>query len=211
MSAPQVNSYAHWAYASLYLGALGRFDESIAEMRKAVDHDPLNATWRGILSAHLTNAGQDEQAILEGRRAVELEENYFAPRMILGEAYLNAGRIDDAIASLEDAHRLGPWNAMATGLLAAAHALNGHRPRADALIGQLGDDPNPVWGRVWYHLNLGELDAAADWFETMIERRDPFALVYANAPVTQRLHGHPRWVTIARLMRLPVTVGDDRG
>ena len=89
--------------------------------------------------------------------------------------------------------------------------MNGNRPRADVLLGEMGADPNPVWGRVWYHLNLGELDAAADWFETMIDRRDPFALVYANSPVTQRLHRHPRWARIARLMRLPVTVSDERG
>jgi serine/threonine-protein kinase len=209
MSVPHVSAYAHWAYASLYLGALGRFAESVVEMGKAVDLDPLNATWRGILSAHLANAGQYDRAIEEGRRSVKLEENYFAPRMILGEAYLGAGRIDDAIASLEEAHRLGPWNAMATGLLAAAHARNGNRPRAEELIREMGDDPHPVWGRVWYHLNVGELDAAAGWFETMIARRDPFALVYANAPVTQPLHRHPRWTELARMMRLPRTV--DRG
>jgi hypothetical protein len=59
---------------------------------------------------------------------------------------------------------------------------------------------------VRYHLNVGELDAAAGWFETMIERRDPFALVYANAPVTQPLHRHRRWRDLARTMRLPRTV-----
>src|SRR4029453_5383646 len=154
-------------------------------------------------SAHLTNAGLHDRAIREARKSVELEENYFAPRMILGEAYLGARRLDHAIDSLEEAHRLGPWNAMATGLLAAAHSLNGNQSRAIDLIREMGDDPNPVWGRVWYHLNVGELDAAAGWFETMIERRDPFALVYANAPVTQPLHRHPRWADLARMMRLP--------
>src|SRR4029453_12791982 len=77
MAAPQVNSDAHWAYASLYLGALGRFSASAEEMGKAVDLDPLNPPWRGSWSAHLANAGLHERAIEEGRRAVELEENYF--------------------------------------------------------------------------------------------------------------------------------------
>jgi tetratricopeptide (TPR) repeat protein len=209
MSAPNVSSYAHWAYASLFLGALGRFAEAVAEMGKAVDLDPLNATWRGILAAHLTNAGLHDRAIEEARKSVELEENYFVPRMILGEAYLGAGRIDDAITSLEEAHRLGPWNAMATGLLAAAHARSGNQSRADELIRAMGHDPNPVWGRVWYHLNVGDLDAAARSYEITIERRDPFALVYANAPVTQPLHRHPRWPALAAKMRLPRTVGPE--
>jgi tetratricopeptide (TPR) repeat protein len=207
MAAPQVNSYAHWAYASLYLRALGRFSESADEMRKAVDLDPLNATWRGVWSAHLTNARMHDRAIEEGCKAVELQENYFAPRMILGEAYLAAGRRAEAIASLEEAHRLGSWNAMTTGLLAAAHALSGNPARATALIQEMGNDPNPVWGRVWYHLNVGELDDAAEWFTRMIDRRDPFALAYANAPITQPLHRHHRWPEIARMMNLPRTVG----
>jgi serine/threonine-protein kinase len=207
MAAPQVTSYAHWAHASFYLGALGRFAESAAEMGKAVDLDPLNATWRAIWAAHLGNAMMHERAIEEGRKAVELEENYFVSRITLGEAYLGAGRRDEAIVPLEEAHRLGPWNAMATGLLAAAHALNGNRTRAVELIREMGDAPQPVWGRVWYHLYVKELDAAAEWFDRMIDERDPFALAYANAPVTQPLHRHPAWPALAARMRLPRTIG----
>jgi hypothetical protein len=35
--------------------------------------------------------------------------------------------------------------------------------------------PRPMWGRAWYHLDVGELDAAAEWHARMIEDRDPFA------------------------------------
>jgi hypothetical protein len=35
----------------------------------------------------------------------------------------------------------------------------------------MGDAPLPVWGRVLYHLLCSEIDAAADWFETMLRWR----------------------------------------
>ena len=54
-----------------------------------------------------------------------------------------------------------------------------------------------------YHLHVGELDEAANWYQVMIDERDPFALVYANAPVTLPLHAHPRWPALAAQMRLP--------
>jgi hypothetical protein len=92
---------------------------------------------------------------------------------------------------------------MTTGLLAAALARTGNRDRASVLMAGLGSSPRPVWGCVVYHLHAGELDEAAHWYQTMIDERDPFALVYANAPVTLPLHAHPRWQALAAQMRLP--------
>jgi len=69
----------------------------------------------------------------------------------------------------------------------------------------MGDAPTPVWGRVLYHLHTLELDTAADWYEAMIEQRDPFALVYAAAPITKALREHHRWRKLAAMMKLPQT------
>ena len=43
----------------------------------------------------------------------------------------------------------------------------------------------------------------ADWYDRMIEHRDPFALVYARASVVEPLRGHPRWPERAARMKLP--------
>src|SRR2546422_5576867 len=48
MASPSVPAEAHWAYASLYLSTFGRFEESTAEMRRAVEQDPLSVQWRGV-------------------------------------------------------------------------------------------------------------------------------------------------------------------
>ena len=53
MNVPDVSGHARWIYASLYLRGLGRFEESAAEMGRAVQQDPLNATWHAIWGAHL--------------------------------------------------------------------------------------------------------------------------------------------------------------
>jgi len=37
-----VSAEAHWAYASLYLQPLGRFQEAVFQMERAIEHDPLN-------------------------------------------------------------------------------------------------------------------------------------------------------------------------
>jgi len=67
----------------------------------------------------------------------------------------------------------------------------------------MGDSPTALWGRVVYHLLTMDLDAAADWYDRMIEHRDPFALVYARAPFAEPLRQHRRWPELAARMKLP--------
>ena len=85
MNVPDVSGHARWIYASLYLRGLGRFEESADEMGRAVQQDPLNATWHAIWGGHLLDAKRFDQAIDECLRATELEPNYFIAQHLLGE------------------------------------------------------------------------------------------------------------------------------
>ena len=202
MNVTDVSGHARWIYASLYLRGLGRFEETAAEMGRAVQQDPLNATWHAIWGAHLFDAGRFDQAIDEGLRATELEPNYFVAQHLLGEAYWASGKRSQAIAAFERAYQIAPWT-IAAGWLAAALWQRDEKARARQIIDAMGDSPEPLWGRVVYHLLTSDLDAAADWYGRMIEHRDPFALVYARASVVEPLRGHHRWPELAARMKLP--------
>ena len=58
-----------------------------------------------------------------------------------------------------------------------------------------------------YHIVREEADAAADWFERMIELRDHFAIIYAQLPITKSLRARLRWARLAQLMNLPGSSG----
>ena len=202
MNVPDVSGHARWIYASLFLRGLGHFEESAAEMGRAVQQDPLNATWHAIWGAQLFDARRLDQAIEEGLRATELEPNYFIAQHLLGEAYWYSGKRSQAIAAFERAYQIVPWP-IAAGWLAAALWLRDEKARARQIVEAMGDSPEPLWGRVVYHLLTSDLDAAADWYGRMIEHRDPFALVYARASVVEPLRRHPRWPELAARMKLP--------
>jgi tetratricopeptide (TPR) repeat protein len=203
MNVTDVSGHARWIYASLYLRGLGRFEETAAEMGRAVQQDPLNATWHAIWGAHLFDANRLDQAIDEGLRAIELEPNYFVAHHLLGELYWLSGKRNEALSAFERSHQLAPWWAITAGWLAAALWHRDEKARAQQLILEMGDSPNPPWGRVVYHLLTLDLDAAADWFDRMIEHRDPFALVYARSAIVEPLHRHRRWPELAARMKLP--------
>jgi hypothetical protein len=88
--------------------------------------------------------------------------------------------------------------------LAAALVQLGERDRAAEVLREMGDSPKPIWGRVEYHLDRSEIDAAADWYEKMIEQREPFSVIYASSSLCNDLRQSPRWPALARKINLPV-------
>ena len=207
MTAATVGPHIRWVYASFCLQPLGRFQESVAEMRREVECDPLNVSWRAVLSAHLNNAEMYGQAIENAKKAIEIDEHHWLPHFVLAESYAWTGRFAEAIVEAEKAHRAVPSNAMPIGVLAGALAAIGEEVRAGELLREMGDAPLPVWGRVEYHLLCSEIDAAADWYEKMIDVRDPFAVVSAAAPIGKALRQSARWPRLASMMNLPEPAG----
>ena len=202
MASSSVPAEAHFAYG-LCLQPFGRFEESAAEMRRAVEKDPLSLLWRGVLMAHLVLGGKYEQALKEGFKALDISESEIHPHLAFAETYLALGRVDEALASAERAHRNLPQQSMGTGFLAALLVRLGEKDRADALLREMSASPTPIWGRAWYHLLCSELEAAAEWYEKMIEAREVFAPVYANSLYTEELRASPYWSRLARMMNLP--------
>jgi tetratricopeptide (TPR) repeat protein len=152
---------------------------------------------------HLVCAGMYEEALEEGFKALDIADNEIHPHQALSEAYLALGEVTEAVASAERAHRNLPQQSMGTGLLAAVLVRIGERDRAETLLAEMGSSPTPIWGRAWYHLLCSEIDAAAVWYEKMIEAREIFAPIYAKSLYTAELRASPYWPELARMMKLP--------
>ena len=132
-----------------------------------------------------------------------MQNDEIHPHLAFGEAYLALGRVGEAIAAAERAHRNLPHHSMAAGFLAALLVRLGENERAEALLREMGDSPTPIWGRAWSHLLCSEVDAAAHWYERMIDAREMFAPVFAHSLYTAELRASPHWAKLARMMNLP--------
>ena len=95
---------------------------------------------------------------------------------------------------------------MTWGIFASVLARLGEKDRAAALVREAGESPNPIWGRVLYHLACSELDQAASWYERMIQQHEPFATIFASDSVLKPLRMSGHWPKLARLMNLPELV-----
>jgi len=192
-----------WAYSAFYLAPLARFQESVAALQRAVDQDPLNALLHALLATHLNVIGAFDRSIEELQKALEIDDKLWVPHFLQAGIYLQQGKLLEAVAAAERAHQAAPWHSMPAGLLAAALVRSGDKNRAAALIQEMGDSPLPIWGRALYHLLCAEVDLAAGWFEKMIDQREPFAVIFCQAPVNKILRDSPWWPALARRMHLP--------
>jgi serine/threonine-protein kinase len=202
-AAPTVSADARWAYASLYLQPLGRHEESVAEMKLAVEQDPLNISFRAILASHLVHAGRYDEAIEEVQKALDMDPSNFATGFILMEAYQAKGLMNEALVAAERAYDAAPWNGNIVGMYGGLLAQAGRAARGDAIMQALEDTGANPFSRVFFHVLQSEIDAAAEWYEKAIEQRELFAIIFAPAPIIKPLRESPCWARLATLMNLP--------
>jgi predicted Zn-dependent protease len=134
--APLIVSQPRWAAAryehGVALGALGRGDEAVAELKRAVELNPdLPNAWRA-LADHLEAVGDDAGA--ESARARFLKVSTRDPRLLAAGAALCENRIPEAEALLRRHLHEHPTDIAALRMLAEVAARIGRYPDAENLL-----------------------------------------------------------------------------
>ncbi len=92
-------SYAtglHWY--SEYLVMMGRWEEALAEIRRAQELDPLSLIINADEGWYLYLARRGDEAIAHLQKTLEMRPDFAPTHFYLGQAYELAGRYDEAIA-----------------------------------------------------------------------------------------------------------------
>jgi serine/threonine protein kinase len=129
---------ARCGYAIFYLSwTAGRFDDAIAQMKQAVEFDPLSAYGRTVLALTYLSAGRFDDGAESARRALDLDPEGFLSRFTLQCALGLCGRREESVAVAEDLlARSGrhPWGMAA---LAFFYAEWGRTADAKAIYAEL--------------------------------------------------------------------------
>jgi pentatricopeptide repeat protein len=190
---------------SLLLISTGRGDESLREVRTAIQLDPLNFLIVGGEGFLLRMLRRPDEAIPSLKKALELEDHFYI-RQTLGECYDLKGDYADAIANLEIAVEKSHRAARTLGPLVHAYARAGRRAEALKLIDEMkrGAAQNPV---VAYHMalgfaGLGDANQTIAWLERAYDARSRW-LIYANVEPRFDVVAHdPRFVDLLRRLDL---------
>lgn len=154
-----------YEYRGLSYAMLGKFDESIADLKIVVQRQPGNADALYELGQSYYSAQHTDEAIGAFSDAIKFKPDFATAYADRGENYQNKKEFDRAIADYTEAIRLNPNFAMAYDDRGTALALKGlpreaikDHERAIAL------DPSDLhyWNRGGVYLDLGEWQAAID-------------------------------------------------
>jgi serine/threonine-protein kinase len=193
-------------YALLYFQwACGKFEQGIAEARRALDIDPLSSYVTMTLAACLCTAGRLDEAIETGRRAVQQDPESFVAHWMFGVSLGTAGRFEEAVVTLERAAGMSGRHTLAITSLAGVFGQWGKRSEAAALHRELMDRASRGYISA-AHLAI-TAEAAGQREEAIAfarrawdEREPPFVLWARHFPQYRALHSEPRFAAILREM-----------
>jgi serine/threonine-protein kinase len=159
---------AHQWYAGGNLVSTQRFDQAIAEGRRAVELDPLSLIANLELAAIYGYARQNDQAIAQLRKIIEMDPNWYLAHMVLGQTFGYKGQFAEAITECEKARGLNDDPAV-LALLSRAYAGTGKRDEAMKLVAQMHELARqryvPAYSFGIAYAALGDKDQAFQWLE----------------------------------------------
>ena len=196
---------ARYFYAGFYLLPLGRIQEASDQIELALRDDPLNLLLLGSQGLFSLGAGRYLEGEAALQQVLDLDTRFWIAYLWIGGHRVAQGLLEDALEFTEKGYALAPGNFFIVGQLAGILKRMGHHERAGALMSQVGDATafGAPAGFVAYHVVLGELDLAADWFEKLIEQRDTRVPWVVPHMFDAALTSSPRWPKLARMMNLP--------
>lgn len=100
------NPYAHFFYSNSFLSPSGRHDEAIAEMKKAIELDPLSTRIQCFAGRTYTWARRYEDALAQFQRVNQLDPNFALNHERLAHLYAVMGKFNEAIAEESKARTL---------------------------------------------------------------------------------------------------------
>jgi TolB-like protein/DNA-binding winged helix-turn-helix (wHTH) protein/Tfp pilus assembly protein PilF len=192
---------------SLYLMSMGRTSESIAEMNRAHDLDPLSVSMNVGLGWRLYLAREYDQAIEQLRNTIDMDPQFVLPHLVLGQTYEQKKMYDQAIAELRRATDISQSSPPAVAALARTYAVSGRAGEARKLLDQLMEQSNKRYVSPFYvaivYVGLGENDRALDWLDKAYADHSN-AIVFAKVdPQLDSLRSTPRFQALLHRLALP--------
>ena len=195
---------AHHFFAD-YLKAMGRFDEALAEIKKAQELDPLSLAINTGVGHVLYLSGQYDEAIEQYRRAVELDPGFVVTHVWFGRPYLEKGMFAEAIAELETAVKLSGESTLALAMLGHGLASAGRSDEALRILENLKERSRSkyvpsYWIAVIYN-GFRDREQVVVWMRKAFEERSSW-LVWSNVePRFAWLRDDPDFAALMKAMK----------
>ncbi len=188
---------AHQWYSDSVLIPTERMPEGLAEVKRALEVDPLSPIINAELALAYDAVDRYDDAIEQFHRTIELEPGFYKAHLWLGNALEVHGDLAAAIVEYRKAAEVSDDPGIPAGL-ASAYAALGNTKKAVKILDQLQERAKhqyvPAAIFAMLHLALGNKDEAMRWLEKSYQ--DGAGIDLQGIRLDRRmarLHGDPRF------------------
>jgi TolB-like protein/Flp pilus assembly protein TadD len=197
---------AHQAYAAMCLVPQGRFDEAISELNIARQLDPL-APWLNAQLGfvyYLSRRYEDAATQLHG--TIELDDCFYLAHTFLAAVFSQQGKFEEALASLQKAHKHVPEDTRILGWLAHVNAKLGRKKKAANITEELEQRSRSGYvcplDLARAHLGMDNNNQTLTYLEKAVERHCGRLISAVVDPAYDSVRADPRFKALRLRMNL---------
>jgi TolB-like protein/Tfp pilus assembly protein PilF len=200
---PSYATARHWF--SFYLGDMGRFDEALAEAKRARELDPLSLVVDANVGLTYFRARRYHEAIAHLQRTVAMNPQFGFAHLCLGLAYLQNAMVEQAILEFQAGKKLSGLPNL-DGLIGYANARSGRRREAEKILANLQEYTSARVSSDYeialVYTALGDPDGAFNSLDQAIDTREWFVGMLRVDPLLDPLRSDPRYEGLLRRVGL---------
>lgn len=194
----------HW-YAT-YLNAMGRSEDAMREINRALEHDPKSLIINTDAGWFLYYSRDFEGALEKIQEAIELDANFIQAYLALGLTYIQLGMHTEATGVFEKTVELTSGYPITIALLGHVYGLSGKKTAAKSMLDRLNAIAADQYIAPLYfaliYLGLGEINRTMDWIEKAYQERSGYLVYLKIDPIVDPLRANPRFQALLKKMKL---------
>jgi len=202
---------AHLYYAGGYLTPMGRHAEAIAEMKKALELDPLSSALNNYMGMTYLLAGDYQKSVQQLQRTIELDPTFPLAHFFFASCLTEIGKYEQAIEEMQKG-----------ALLSGARPEEASAWAAEFLKAFRTGGPNGYWQKnlevtlkeheqggtgtldlASAYARVGDKEKALEWLQKAYEERDGNITLVKSYPDYKSLRGDPRFSALLKRIGLP--------
>jgi len=199
-------SSAHQWYA-WDLAAMARFEEAIAETKRALENDPLSLPVNTSAIILYCLERRFDHAVEHCQKTLELDPDFARAHGNCGLVYQQKTMFEEAIREFKKAVDISKGSSLYLGLLGHAYALANKRAEAMKILDELKQRTKqeyiPPYDIAVIYLGLGEKDEFFAWLQKAYEDRSAWLPCLKVDPVYDPVRSDPRFQDLLRRIGLP--------
>jgi TolB-like protein len=197
---------AHQWY-SWHLFMVGRNDDALIELRRAVSLDPLSLIINADIADALCVAHRYDEAVEQSEKTLKMDANFAVGHYELGQALVQKHMYDQAIAEFQRAIELSGHSGAFDSNLGYAYAVSGRKEEALKIVDDL-ESRHPANYSVdadiaLIYVGLDDRDEAIGRLNKAFDAR--FKASILRRPAFDPLRSDPRFQDLLRRMGLPTS------